>query len=208
MPETELSRAESFAGLLASPGVTEVCRLGSTVGVMAYHGGNLEWNTDVIAERVAERTGASLYSVIQPPTMRQHLASTKVVPAESPRLAAFLDHVDIVLTIHGFGRRGFFDALLLGGRNRDFAEHVGDALRRELPVYRVLTDLDVIPSTLRGQHAENPVNLPPKHGVQIELAPRVRGSSPMWWDWEGPELTPHTRSLIDGLAEAITTWPT
>ncbi len=208
MPETELSRADSFADLLAAPGVREVCRIGSRVGVMAYHGGNLEWNTDVIAERTADRTGASLYSVIQPPTMRQHLASTKVAPSESPRLAAFLDHVEIVVTIHGFGRRGFFDALLLGGRNREFAEHVGRALQAALPVYRVLTDLESMPSSLRGQHPENPVNMPPMGGVQIELAPRVRGSSPMWWDWEGPELTPHTEALIDGLAAAIETWPT
>lgn len=206
MPTTELSRADSFAELLSAPGVSEVCRLGSRIGVMAYHGGNLEWNTDVIAARVADRTGASLYSVIQPPQMRRHLASTKVTPGESPRLAAFLDHVDIVMTIHGFGRRGFFDALLLGGRNRRFAEHVGDALRPQLPVYRVITDLDVIPSSLRGQHPENPVNLPPNQGVQIELAPRVRGSSPMWWDWEGPELTPHTLALVDGLADAICSW--
>jgi len=42
--------------------------------------------------------------------------------------------------------------------------------------------------------------------VQIELPPRVRGSSPLWWDWEGPGLTPHTESLIDGLAEAATSW--
>lgn len=206
MAETELTKATSFAALLGAPGVREVCRLGSRVGVMAYHGGNLEWNTDVIAERVADRTGASLYSVIQPPTMRQHLASTKVAPAESPRLAAFLAHVDIVMTIHGFGRRGFFDALLLGGRNRDFAHHVGEVLTSALPVYRVMTDLEAMPSSLRGQHPENPVNLPPQQGVQIELAPRVRGSSPMWWDWEGPELTPHTEALIDGLATAIETW--
>jgi hypothetical protein len=34
----------------------------------------------------------------------------------------------------------------------------------------------------------------------------VRGSSPLWWDWEGPGLTPHTEALIDGLADAATSW--
>lgn len=202
-----LTKAESFTELLSEPGVTEVCELRSRVGVMAYHGGNLEWLTDVIAHRVAERTDASLYSVIQPAGMRRHLASTKVRPDESPALASFLDHVELTVTIHGYGRRGYFDALLLGGRNRRFAEHVGASLRQHLPVYRVLTDLDEIPRPLRGQHEANPVNLPPSAGVQIELPPRVRGSSPMWWDWEGPDLTPHTESLIDGLVDALTTWP-
>jgi len=202
-----LMRAESFTELLAEPGVAEVCELRGRMGVMAYHGGNLEWLTDIIAHRVAERADASLYSVIQPAGMRQHLASTKVSPAESPTLAAFLDHVEITVTIHGYGRRGFFDALLLGGRNRELAEHVGASLRQHLPVYRVLTDLDQIPRQLRGQHEHNPGNLPPSAGVQIELPPRVRGSSPMWWDWEGPGLTPHTESLIDGLVDALTTWP-
>lgn len=195
-----------FATLLGSPGVREVSELRSSIGFMAYHGGNLEWLTDVIAERAADRADASLYAVIQPDGMREHLASTRVNPAESPTLAEFLDHVEIVITIHGFGRMGLFSSLLLGGRNRSFAEHVGDSLRSHLPAYDILTDLDAIPSQLRGQHERNPVNLPRQQGVQIELPPRVRGSSPMWWDWEGPELTPHTERLIDGLVEAATTW--
>jgi hypothetical protein len=43
-------------------------------------------------------------------------------------------------------------------------------------------------------------------GVQIELPPRVRGSSPLWWDWEGPHLTPHTTALVRGLSTAAKTW--
>jgi phage replication-related protein YjqB (UPF0714/DUF867 family) len=195
-----------FAALLDSPGVEEVCELRGPIGFMAYHGGHLEWMTDVIAHRAAERAGASLYSVTQPVGMREHLSSLLVNPAESSRLASFLDHVEIVVTVHGFGRRGMFSSLLLGGRNRSFAEHVGASLRRHLPAYDVRTDLDTIPHALRGQHDKNPVNLPPQQGVQIELPPRVRGSSPMWWDWQGPDLTPHTTALIDALVEAATTW--
>jgi phage replication-related protein YjqB (UPF0714/DUF867 family) len=195
-----------FAEILAAPGVREVCELRGPLGFMAYHGGNLEWLTDVIAERAAERAGASLYSVVQPVGMRQHLPSTRVRPAESPTLATFLDHVDVVITIHGFGRRGLFSSLLLGGRNRPFAEHVGDRLRAHLPSYDVRTDLESIPKKLRGLHESNPVNLPSQQGVQIELPPRVRGSSPMWWDWESPELTPHSEWLINALVEAATSW--
>lgn len=196
-----------FARLLASPGVEEHCELRGQVGFMAYHGGNLEVLTEVIANRAAREAGASYYAVVQPDGMREHLPSSRVDPEESESLADFMDHVQIVLTIHGFGRRGMFGSLLLGGRNREFAEHVGQALRASLPAYDIVTDLDAIPSTLRGQHDRNPVNLPRYGGVQIELPPRVRGSSPMWWDWEEPGLTPHTESLINGLVTAATSWP-
>lgn len=195
-----------FARLLASPGVREHCELRGRVGFMAYHGGNLEVLTEVIACRAAREADASYYAVVQPNGMREHLPSIRVDPEESESLADFIDHVDIVMTIHGFGRRGMFGSLLLGGQNRVFAEHVGRALRSSLPAYDVVTDLDSIPSPLRGQHARNPVNLPRHRGVQIELPPRVRGSSPMWWDWEGPGLTPHTESLIDGLVTAARSW--
>jgi phage replication-related protein YjqB (UPF0714/DUF867 family) len=196
----------AFASLLGTPGVEEVSELRSRVGFMAYHGGSLEAMTDVIARRAAERSAASLYAVIQPDGMREHLPSIQVRPAESPRLAAFLDHVDIVVTVHGYGRRGLFSSLLLGGTNRVFADHVGESLRAALPAYDIVTDVESIPKPLRGLHRDNPVNLPRDGGVQIELPPRVRGSSPLWWDWEGPGLTPHTEALIDGLADAAATW--
>jgi phage replication-related protein YjqB (UPF0714/DUF867 family) len=195
-----------FAEVLSTAGVAETYELRSDVGVMAYHGGSLEVMTDVIAAEVAERAGASYYAVIQPQASREHFPSISVRPSESDRLAAFLDHVDVVITIHGFGRRGMFSSLLLGGRNRVLAAHVGARLRTRLPAYDIVTELTDIPEPLRGQHAANPVNLPRNGGVQIELPPRVRGLSPMWWDWEGPGLTPHTEALIDGLVDAVTTW--
>ncbi|RLE22613.1 MAG: hypothetical protein DRJ50_07360 [Actinobacteria bacterium] len=196
----------AFATLLAKPGVVEISELRSKVGFMAYHGGALEAMTDLVAGRAAEQAGASLYAVTQPEGMSDHLSSTKINPAESEQLAEFIDHVDIVVTVHGFGQRGLFTSLLLGGQNRPFAEHVGRALRNALPAYDIRTDIETIPLQLRGLHRNNPVNLPRDSGVQIELPPRVRGSSPMWWDWEGPGLTPHTTALIDGLARAVTTW--
>ncbi len=41
--------------------------------------------------------------------------------------------------------------------------------------------------------------------MQIELPPRARGSSPLWWDWEGG-LVPHTEALIAGLGAAAASW--
>ena len=117
-----------FATILDTPGVEEVCELRGRVGFMAYHGGHLEWMTDVIAHRAAAASGASLYAVMQPPGMKEHFPSTTVDREHSTALGEFLDHVDIVLTVHGFGRRGMFGSLLLGGQNRVFAEHVGTTL--------------------------------------------------------------------------------
>ena len=196
-----------LAELLAHPGVREECALRSRFGFMAFHGGSLEEMTDVIAAAAAERCGASYYGLLQPPELQWHIPSHKLSPADAPIMAAFIEHVDVVVTVHGFGRQTMFTSLLLGGRNRELADHLGPHLRRHLPAYDIRCDLETIPSDLRGQHVANPVNLPRQQGVQIELPPRVRGSSPMWWDWEGPGLTPHTEALVTALAEAATAWP-
>ena len=127
--------------------------------------------------------------------------------AESDTLAAFVDHVDVVITIHGYGRHGYWTTLLLGGQHRPFADHVAGHLRSHLPEYTIETDLEAMPKELRGLHTTNPVNLPRQQGVQIELPPRVRGASPIWRDWKGPGLVPHTESLIDGLVAAAEAWP-
>jgi phage replication-related protein YjqB (UPF0714/DUF867 family) len=187
--------------------VVEECELGSSLGVMAYHGGDLEVGTDLIADAVARHTGASRYVVRQPEGMRRHLPSRHFRSDESPQLAAFLGHVDVVVTLHGFGRRSMFTTLLLGGTNRRLAAHVAGHLRRSLPGYEVVDDLDDVPPELRGLHRDNPVNRPPSGGVQIELPPRVRGNGPFWNGWDGGWPTPHTGSLVDGLVAALATWP-
>jgi phage replication-related protein YjqB (UPF0714/DUF867 family) len=192
----------TFAQVLAMPGVREESELRGRVGFMAYHGGGLEATTDVIARSAVERCGASYYGVVHPPDWDLHVPSTRIHPDASPSLAAFLDHVDTVITIHGFGRRPLLTSLLLGGRNRALAGHLAGHLRRGLPAYDIVDDLDRIPKELRGLSERNPVNLPANAGVQIELPPRVRGSSPLWWDWEHG-LVPHTEALIDSLAAAV-----
>ena len=61
-----MSAKDPFAELLAMPGVQEVCELRGPIGFMAYHGGSLEEQTDVIACLAAERSGSSYYAVLQP----------------------------------------------------------------------------------------------------------------------------------------------
>jgi phage replication-related protein YjqB (UPF0714/DUF867 family) len=192
-----------FADLLAHEGVEEVCELRSSFGLMAFHGGNLEVGTDVVARAAADAAGASFYGVLQPADLRWHIPSTAVRPAESERLTAFIAHVDVVVAVHGYGAEGYWTTLLLGGRNRVLAAHVGAALRAELEPhgYDVVDDLDRVPVRLRGVHRHNPVNLPRGGGVQLELPPRVRGTSPL----SKPE---YTEALVAGLAAAASTWLT
>jgi phage replication-related protein YjqB (UPF0714/DUF867 family) len=164
--------------LLDHPGVEELCELRSRFGLLAFHGGNLERGTDAIAVAAAEEAGASLYAVRQPPDLRWHVPSIAFDPADSPRLAAFVDHVEVVVAVHGFGRVDMWTTLLLGGRNRPLAARLGGALRTRLgDGFTVVDHLAGIPERLRGLHVRNPVNLPRHQGVQLELPPRVRSGT-------------------------------
>jgi len=192
-----------FADLLREPGVIETCRLGSAFGFMAFHGGSLEVGTDLIAAAAAHRSGASLYTVAQPDDLNWHVPSKLVAPAASPALAGFLDHVDVVVALHGFGRDGLFTSLLLGGQDRELASWLRGHLAPALPHYDVIDDLDLIPVALRGLHPDNPVNLAGAGGVQLELPPRVRGLGPYWDDpARAADRTSHTEALVAALAGA------
>jgi phage replication-related protein YjqB (UPF0714/DUF867 family) len=186
--------------LLAEPGVDEIVELRSMIGFMALHGGSLEEETDVIAAEAAARSGASLYAVVLPDDLQWHIPSHRYRAEESTALAAFLDHVEVVVAIHGYGREGLWTSLLLGGADRAVAAEVGAVLRPALPDYAVVDDIDEIPADLRGLHRDNPVNRARAGGVQLELPPRVRGRSPVWADWAGPGPVPPMAALIDALA--------
>jgi phage replication-related protein YjqB (UPF0714/DUF867 family) len=183
--------------LLDHPGVEEQCELRSRFGLLAFHGGSLERGTDAIAVAAADRAGASLYVVRQPPNLRWHVPSIAFDPAESPRLAAFVDHVEVAVAIHGYGRIGMWTTLLLGGRNRSLAARLGTALGARLGTeFTVVDALPGIPEQLRGLHHRNPVNLPRGQGVQLELPPRVRSGT------GAPTYQPaYETAVIDALVE-------
>ncbi len=188
-----------FAELLGTPGVEERVELRSRVGFMALHGGSLERRTAEVAALAATCAGASLYAVLQPEDLRWHLPSHLADPAESDALRAFLAHCDVVFSLHGHGRDGYWTTLLVGGTDRALAATVATALRAALPEYDIVDDVATIPVALRGIHPANPVNLA-RRGVQIELPPRVRGLGPRWRHLADGELAPPTRALVDTLA--------
>lgn len=203
----EPERGLSFAEILALPGVEETVRLRGPVGVMAFHGGTLERTTDLIAHAVAQRCDASLYVVAQPEGTRAHVPSHLVRPEDSLSLNAFLRHIDVAIALHGYGRMGRRMTLLAGGSNRLFAAVLAGELRAVLEDYEVVDELREIPPELRGLHPDNPVNLPRRGGVQLELPPRVRGRGPYWPDEGAPGLREHTELLVQGLVAAVRRWP-
>lgn len=163
----------SLRELLEREEVREVMAIRGPLGLMALHGG-IEPPTFRIARKVADSVGASLYGVVQPGHRDQegHLTSTRYRRAESPALDAFLERVRIVLSIHGMNRRDMNDRVALGGSNRPLAARIGAAMRRS--GIEAIDDLELIPRYLRGAHRDNPVNIPPHGGVQIEIGRDLR----------------------------------
>jgi phage replication-related protein YjqB (UPF0714/DUF867 family) len=185
-----------LAELLAIPGMREESVLRSNIGFLALHGGSQDRGTDAIARRAAEQSNASYYAIFHPSELRVHLTSRLHDPAHSARLRAFLGHVDVAISVHGFGRDGFALGIDHGGVL--FIEPYGPAVRgrqtgplrgiilgglnatllhvaRELFGHR-FAGYHLADERVRlGFHPDNPVNLPASHGVQVELPPGLRG---------------------------------
>jgi phage replication-related protein YjqB (UPF0714/DUF867 family) len=194
-----------FADLLNQPGVDEVLELRNRFGLLAFHGG-LEGGTIEVATAAADAAGASLYAVVQPSELRWHVPSHLVTAAASPALGRFLDHVEVAVAVHGYGRRDRPVDLLLGGRNRVLAAELAAHLRAHLPGYVVVDDLERVPRPMRGMHRDNPVNRPPGGGVQLELPPRVRGATAAVTD-RGRPCTPHP-GLVTALVATVAGYST
>jgi phage replication-related protein YjqB (UPF0714/DUF867 family) len=208
-----------LAELLTMPGIKEECILRSRVGFMALHGGSQDRGTDQIARQAAEEAGASYYAIVQPSGLRVHLTSRLHDPNHSLQLRAFLEHVDVALSIHGFGRDSF--ALWLDSEWGLVIEPYGPAIRGKqtaplrgiivgglnaqlLSGARQLFDArfdgyHVADERVRlGFHPENPVNLPSAHGVQIELPPGLRGIGEF-----GETVVPRGDGVVGEVVDAL-----
>jgi phage replication-related protein YjqB (UPF0714/DUF867 family) len=208
-----------LAELLALPGVKETCILRSRVGVMALHGGSQDRGTDEIARRAAERAGASYYAIVQPAGLRVHLTSRLHNPRHSAPLQAFLAQVDVAVSVHGFGRDGFalwidsdrglviepygpatrgrqtgpLRGIIVGGLNADLLDAARSLFRNRFPGYHLADE-----RVRLGFHPDNPVNLPPQRGVQIELPPGLRGIGDL-----GEHLIPDQNGVAADVVEAL-----
>jgi phage replication-related protein YjqB (UPF0714/DUF867 family) len=208
-----------LAELLTVPGTREECILRSTVGFMALHGGSQDRGTDQIARRAAERAGASYYAIVQPSGLRVHLTSRLHDPEHSPRLRAFLGHVDIAISVHGFGRDGFaiwldpqrglvidpygpalrgrqtgpLRGIIVGGRNAPLLAAARGLFHGRFAGYHVADE-----RVRLGFHPDNPVNLPSAHGVQVELPPGLRGIGDL-----GEHLEPKQDGVVPEVVAAF-----
>jgi phage replication-related protein YjqB (UPF0714/DUF867 family) len=208
-----------LADLLTLPGVTEECVLRSAVGFMALHGGSQDRGTDQIARRAAEESEASYYSIVQPRGLRSHLTSRLHDPDHSAKMRTFLDHVEIAISVHGFGRDGFalwidpgrgpviepygpafrgiqtgpLRGIIVGGLNADLLIAARDLFRERFAGYHVADE-----RVRLGFHPDNPVNLPAAHGVQIELPPGLRGIGDL-----GERLVPDEGGVVSEVIDAL-----
>ena len=208
-----------LAELLDLPGVEEECILRSTVGFMALHGGSQDRGTDQIASRAAEQAGASYYSIVQPAGLRVHLTSRRHDPDHSALFRAFLRHVEIAISVHGFGRDGFalwvdperglvidpYGPALRGSQTGPLRGIIVGGLNPELlgAARRLLHDrfagFHVADERVRlGFHSHNPVNLPPARGIQVELPPGLRGIGEY-----GEHLVPRQDELVTEVVAAL-----
>ena len=162
-----------FDRLLSCCDVEEHVVLGSRLGFLALHGG-IEPGTEGIARVAAAATGASAYVVTQPRALGWHISSHHIDPARVPGLAAFLDHVEVAVSVHGYFRPEQPDAILVGGGRRDLAADLGARLRAVVHEMPVVDEVTRIPRSMRGVDPRNPVNRPRGGGVQLELPHRAR----------------------------------
>jgi phage replication-related protein YjqB (UPF0714/DUF867 family) len=208
-----------LAELLALPGVKEECVLRSRVGFMSLHGGSQDRGTDQIASRAAEQTGASYYSIVQPAALRVHLTSRRHNPDHSALLRAFLRHVEIAISVHGFGRDGFalwvdpvrglvidpygpalrgsqngpLRGIIVGGQNPELLEAARRILHDRFAGYHVADE-----RVRLGFHPDNPVNLTSARGIQVELPPGLRGIGEY-----GEHLVPRKDGLVTAVVAAL-----
>jgi phage replication-related protein YjqB (UPF0714/DUF867 family) len=208
-----------LAELLALPGVKEECILRSRVGFMALHGGSQDRGTDEIARRAAAQAGASYYAIVQPAGLRVHLTSRRHDPAHSAHLRAFVQHVGIAISVHGFGRDGFglwihperglivepygpavrgsqsgpLRGIIVGGLNADLLKAARTLLADRFDGYRLADE-----RVRLGFHPDNPVNLPLGRGIQIELPPGLRGIGAF-----GDQLLPRQDGVVTEMVTAL-----
>ena len=155
----------------------------------------------------ARLTESSYYAVLHPDDSL-HVPSKFIDPAHSAKLSAFVDHVEVAIAIHGYGRHDNMFRVLLGGINRAFAAHIAAHLEPALPKYEIVTDLAAIPRELAGQHPHNPVNRVRDGGVQIEVPAALRWhyDHKQWSDTPGVGRAPQVDVFIDALSRAVDGW--
>ena len=147
---------QTLSELLADPAVIELKPVAIPVRLPGHPRRRSGADDGRHRRAAADAAGASVYLLRHPRAIRTIYRRPAISPQASARLSEFLEHVDVVVSVHGYGRIGRSTQLLAGGGNRALAQHL--ARHIDVPGYQVVTDLDAIPAELRGLHPDNPVN--------------------------------------------------
>jgi phage replication-related protein YjqB (UPF0714/DUF867 family) len=134
-------------------------------------------------------------------------------------MRSFLDHVEIVISVHGFGRDSFvlwvdperglviepygpmfqgkqtgpLRGIIVGGQNVELLAAARQLLQVRFAGYHVADE-----RVRLGFHPDNPVNLPSARGVQIELPPGLRGIGDV-----GERLVPSEDGVVVDVIDAL-----
>jgi phage replication-related protein YjqB (UPF0714/DUF867 family) len=84
--------------------------------------------------------------------------------------------VKTAVSVHGHGRKQ--DFAYVGGLHQTMVQRFVEIARQELPQYEWISDPEIIPPGIRGRNPNNIVNLPPAHGMQLELPRGLRKTEP------------------------------
>ena len=110
------------------PGIREERILRSNVGFMALHGGFAGPRHPTRSpEGQPKKPARPTTPLSSLPALRVHLTSRLHNPDDSAHLRSFLEHVDVAISVHGFGRDGF--ALWLDPERGVVIEPYGPAMR-------------------------------------------------------------------------------
>jgi phage replication-related protein YjqB (UPF0714/DUF867 family) len=140
---------------------------GSIVTVIAPHGGFIDEGSSAIARAVASGNFNlfDFQGLHKQESFRLHVTSHRF---EDPALTRLIDRSIFALSIHGMADESKPLEIWLGGLNHELKQLICDALLSEGFA------VNASPPRFRGEHARNVVNLPKKHGVQIELPYSLR----------------------------------
>ena len=190
----ELKTLQELILMAGSSDTSEHLHLGSSLGLVAMHGGGIEPGTEEIARFVAYHSGASLYVYagrLSTGNLSLHRPSHRMKLEDRPLVMQFLNHVNMAISIHGHGRNE--RCAYVGGLHQAMVHQFVEVAQAALCHYEWIFNPESIPSGIRGQNPNNIVNLPPAQGMQLELPRDLRRtkSTP-----DGRKLEPAGDALV------------
>ena len=183
-----------FKEVLKHKGVKEYSDKKGRVGILAVHGGRLDYGTEQITNYIHEKTPASMYvmSSRRGNVKKHRVASTKIAHTHSDHLNGVVSHSKYNISIHGHNRKGDAKTVYIGGENSYMRKKIAERLRETLPdEYLIEYNVKKMPRNVRGT-GRNVVNRSKEGGVQVELPRELR---------EG--VGTHNSSKLTGLSKRV-----